>query len=197
MGNWPLDSLIFEQMTNGKYVDYYDFDSEKVDKLLTSENKDDKLDGLLFTVLGSGDYKKSDEVVFAFTQSPEDNLRINAVLCIGHLARIYKKIDLAKYLPILEGIIGDQNQDAGLIGRAEDALNDIWIFCERQKDIRDYTSETCVSRYFQTLSISHHSEKEERYEEGIKRIKELREKEVNPSIIYVQDSSIEFLSHFV
>jgi flavodoxin len=162
---------------------------------LTLENADGNLDGLFFTVLGSGDYEKSDKVVFEFSQRAEDNLRINAVLCIGHIARIYKKLDLEKYLPILEDIIRDQNQNPGLIARAEDALNDIWIFCEKRKNIRDYTSETCISRYFQTLSISHHSEKEERYEDGIKRIKELREKEVNPSVKQAQDSSIEFLSH--
>jgi hypothetical protein len=42
-------------MTNGKYVDYYDFDSDRVNELLKSTNVNDKLDALLLTVLGSGD----------------------------------------------------------------------------------------------------------------------------------------------
>jgi hypothetical protein len=181
-------------MSNGKYVDYYDFDSDRVDDLLKSTNINDKLDALLFTVLGSGDYERSDQVIFEFSQSTEQNLRTNAILCIGHLARIYKKVNLEKYLPILDSIIRDQ--DEASIGRAEDAINDIWIFCDK-KEIKEYKSETCVFRIFQTLAISDDSEKEEKYEDGIRKIKELREKETNPSVQNIQDTSITYLSHFV
>lgn len=46
VGNWPQKNLVFEKMIKGKYTDYYNFDSEKVDELLRSENVNDKLDGL-------------------------------------------------------------------------------------------------------------------------------------------------------
>ena len=105
-------------------------------------------------------------------------------------------MDFDKYLPILDRIISDQSLNKTLIGLSEDALNDIWIFCDKKK-IKELRNVTCVSRYFNILAISHNSEKEQQYAEGIKKIKDLRERETNPSIRNIQQTSITYLSHFV
>lgn len=81
---------------------------------LSQRIKKDNLDALLTTVLGSGDYEKSDELIFRFANSDEVDLRRNALLCIGHLVRIHKNIDLDKYSPILDNIL--TNQDESLVG---------------------------------------------------------------------------------
>jgi hypothetical protein len=188
VGNWPLDSLIFEQMTNGKYVDYYDFDSDKVHQLLKSTNVKDKLDALLTTVLGSGDYETSDELIFNFANSDEVDLRRNAILCIGHLVRIHKKIDLEKYSPILDGILS--SQDELLVDNAEDALNDIG-----SNKIKEANKDDCVGRYFNVLEISDSSQKNEAYDKGIRTLEELTRSESNPSVQRVQKTSLEYLSN--
>jgi hypothetical protein len=179
-------------MTNGKYVDYYDFHSDKVNELLKSTNVNDKLDALLTTVLGSGDYQTSDELIFQFTKSTEVDLRRNAILCIGHLVRIHKKIDLEKYIPILDSILS--SQDEFLVDNVEDVLNDIWIFFDKNK-IKGINKDDCVGRYFNVLEISDSSQKNEAYDKGIRTLEELTRSESNPTVKRVQKTSLEYLNN--
>jgi hypothetical protein len=179
-------------MTNGKYIDYYDFDSDRVNELLKSTNVKDKLDGLLTTVLGSGDYETSDKLIFQFTNSDEVDLRRNAILCIGHLVRIYKKIDLEKYSPILEDILS--NQDELLVDNAENALNDIWIFFARDK-VKEAVNADCIRRYLNVLAISESAESNETYDKGINALEELARTESNRSVKRVQKTSVDYLNN--
>lgn len=179
-------------MTNGKYVDYYDFDSDRVNELLKSTNVNDKLNALFLTVLGSGDYEASDKLIFQFTSSDESDLRRNAILCIGHLVRIHKRIALEKYIPILDSILSSQDEVA--VDSAEDALNDIWIFFDKDK-IKDINKGDCVGRYFNALEISDSSQKRYAYEKGIRTLEELIRSETNPSVQRVQKTSLEYLNN--
>lgn len=179
-------------MTNGNYVDYYDFDSDRVSKLLKSTNVKDKLNALLNTVLGSGDYERSDKLIFQFINSDDVDLRRNAILCIGHLVRINKKIDLEKYSPILDSILS--SRDKLLIDNAEDALNDIWIFCDKDK-VKGSIKDDCVGRYFNALAISDLAERNKTYDMGINEIEELARTESNPSVRSAQKISLEYLNN--
>lgn len=179
-------------MTNGKYVDYYDFDSDRVNELLKSTNVNDKLDALLLTVLGSGDYEASDKLIFQFTNSDESDLRRNSILCIGHLVRIHKRIALEKYIPILDRILS--SQDEVVVDNAEDALNDIWIFFDKDK-IKEINKYDCVGRYFNALEIRDSSQKRYSYDKGIKALEELIKSETNPSVQRVQKTSLEYLNN--
>lgn len=179
-------------MTNGKYVDYYDFDSDRVNELLKSTNVNDKLDALLLTVLGSGDYEASDKLIFQFTNSDESDLRRNSILCIGHLVRIHNRIALEKYIPILDRILS--SQDEVVVDNAEDALNDIWIFFDKDK-IKEINKYDCVGRYFNALEIRDSSQKRYSYDKGIKALEELIKSETNPSVQRVQKTSLEYLNN--
>jgi hypothetical protein len=179
-------------MTNRKYVDYYDFDSDRVNELLKSANVNDKLDALLTTVLGSGDFEASDKLIFKFINGDEADLRRNAVLCIGHLVRIHKKINLEKYIPVLDGILSSQDEFS--VNNAEDSLNDIWIFCDKGK-IKGLNKDDRVGRYFNVLEISDSSEKNETYDKGIRTLEELAKSESNPSVIRAQKTSLEYLNN--
>jgi hypothetical protein len=179
-------------MTHGQYIDFYDYDENKVSNLLKSSKTDDKIKGLLNTVLGSGDYEKSDELILLFSNSEEIDLKQNAILCIGHLVRIHKKITLNQYIPILESIL--KNQDEFLVNNAEEALNNIWVFSDRG-EIKTISKETCMGRYFSVLHISDLSEKEENYNKGLEEIEELSMTELNPSIRRIQRTSIEYLNN--
>ena len=194
VGNWALDNLDFKKVTTKeKYIDYYDYNGNKVKNLIESKNANDKLDGLLYTVLGSGDFDKSDKLIFQLADSDILILKQNAILCIGHLVRIHKQIDLERYIPIIESVLLSQNES--LVDNAESALNDIWTFYDKEK-IKQIKSDTCVSRYFNVLQISERFESEENYDKGLRTIKELEKAELNPSVQRIQRTCIEYLNNF-
>ena len=51
-------------------------------------------------------------------------VRRAAILAIGHLARIHRKITLEKVVPLLQSCSNEQS----IAGAAEDALNDVMMF---------------------------------------------------------------------
>ena len=180
-------------MANPKYIDFYQFDNEKVEQLLNSAQVENKNQGLLYTVLGGYDYDKSDSLIFDFINSNETYLQQTAVLCIGHLVRIHGEINLTKYIPILENILA--NQIDFLVGNAEGAVNDIWIFYDREKIEQEVNKDSCVGRYFNVLQISELSEEGKVYKKGIEKLQKLQITESNPSIRSIQDTCIEFLNY--
>ena len=187
--------MIFDQlklMTDGKYVDYYEYDRVKVETLLSSNKAEDNLNGLLYTVLGSNDFEKSDKLIFHFCASEISMLKQNAILCIGHLVRIYKQIDLEKYIPILDHVLVTQQEL--FLSEVENALSDIWIFYLRGK-IRAIQEGTCVSRYFNTFQISYEAEINADYDKGIGELEELKKNELNPSVQYLQGTCITYLNN--
>ncbi len=179
--------------TEGNYIDYYDYNGDKVENLIKSENTDDKLDGLLYTVLGSGDFDKSNKLIFQLANSDIPTLKQNAILCIGHLVRIHKQIDLERYISIIENILLSQNES--LVDNAESVLNDIWTFYDKEK-IKLIKNGTCVSRYFNVLQISERFESEGNYDKGLRTIRDLEKTELNPSVRRIQRTCIEYLNNF-
>ena len=57
-----------------------------------------------------------------FTSHPEPPVRQVAITCLGHVARIHGKLDLAVVLPVLKKLSRDPDVDT------EDTLNDIRMF---------------------------------------------------------------------
>ena len=113
------------------YKDYYQYDDIIVGELLKSSDPGSLIDGLLFTVLGGQNYNQSNELIKRLLMHPNSNVQSNAVLCIGHLVRIRKTIDLEVYLPILNKII--QEDIDHCVDNAEGSIEDIWINFQRQE----------------------------------------------------------------
>lgn len=174
------------------YADFYDFDEGKVALLLKSENPLDQLDGLLYTVLGSGNYEESDRLISHFTHSKELSLKNNSYLCISHLVRIHKKLDLTKYLPLLEEVI--QHQHHELLDNTEYAIEGIWIFLPHAKTF-DFAGWSCINRFIEVLRIQHLAEEEETFITGISKLEILKKTESNPSILNIIDTCIESLGY--
>lgn len=177
-----------------KYVDFYDYDDRKTQELLKSDKLTDRLDGLLYTVLGSYDYSKSDTLIHKFIQSSELPLRNNAYLCIGHLVRIHNKLDLSRYLPLLEEII--QHQRPEFVQNVESAIEDIWIFHPDAKSF-DFSPWDCINKYLEIGRAHNQAEKEKAYSEGIQCIASLVKDESNPSILHKAGTSIESLEYMM
>ena len=59
-----------------------------------------------------------------FTSHPETSIRMVAVRCFSHLARIHGVLDIDKVLPVLRAL----ERDPQLSGTVEDTLEDLRIF---------------------------------------------------------------------
>ena len=84
------------------------------------------VDALLRLTYHEPNRKWVQEKCVQFALSTNSAIRRIAVLCIGHLARIHKKIDLEIVLPVLEGLIDDPI----LADTVENTYDDIKMFCE-------------------------------------------------------------------
>jgi hypothetical protein len=65
-----------------------------------------------------------DRCVEAIEHGENDDIKGLGITCIGHVARMYGKVDKTKVIPLLERKL----QDGSLGGRAQDALDDIDTF---------------------------------------------------------------------
>jgi hypothetical protein len=65
-----------------------------------------------------------------FARSPHGSLRTIAAVCLGHLARIHRTLNLEVCLPVLVTL--KEDADPAVRGGAADALDDIALFVPRQ-----------------------------------------------------------------
>jgi hypothetical protein len=78
-------------------------------------------DALVRLALHDGDWQWVESKCIAFTDHPDAEVRGTAVTCLGHLARLHHRLDLAKVLPVLARLRSDPEMG----GRVGDALDDI------------------------------------------------------------------------
>ena len=81
---------------------------------------------LLGTAYHESDWEWVQDWCLRFLESTEPAVRNTAITCLGHLARIHKKINKAKVM----GALRSHLKDAGCEGRIEDAIDDIEVFAK-------------------------------------------------------------------
>lgn len=114
-----------------KYESPPKYEVKEVNRLLKSNNDTDKIKGLLATVLNSGDYNLSMKQTMIFTNCESQWLKICGIQCIGHIARIHKKIDLKSVKELLTISLKDENRL--IVGNSEDAIDDVIHFLKLNK----------------------------------------------------------------
>jgi hypothetical protein len=67
------------------------------------------------------DYVWAQDCCLRFCNHQDSQVRSVAALCLGHIARIHRQLDLNKVMPVLRRLLTDELT----AGRAEDALDDI------------------------------------------------------------------------
>lgn len=83
-------------------------------------------DALVRVTFNESDWQWVQEKCLYFISSSYPEVRGIAVTCLGHLARIHRKLDLKKVLPLLKNL----RNDAEVSGRVEDAFDDIETFVD-------------------------------------------------------------------
>lgn len=98
---------------------------EELETLLTSSDSNVVIDALMYLCFNINDPDWiQDKCIEAIENGSNDDIRGLGITCIGHVARMYAKIDKEKVMPVLERKLHDES----LSGRAQDALDDIDVF---------------------------------------------------------------------
>src|SRR5450755_313548 len=106
-----------------KYEELEPISKENVLKALQGTDNDAS-EGLIRAALSIDDAPWVESVLTDALSDGRFEVRRAAILSLGHLARIHRRITLEKVIPLLQNCANDPS----LAGSAEDALGDIAMF---------------------------------------------------------------------
>lgn len=103
------------------------YSKKDVEAILKSSNDVGKVtEALLYLTFNIADFDWAQDTLLKMVSSPQEDISGLAITCLGHLARIYSKIDRDKVIPCLKR----KAQDRHFEGRVSDALDDIKLFAK-------------------------------------------------------------------
>lgn len=91
---------------------------------LNSKTEDLIIDALLRLTLHDSDSQWVQNICIKFSAHENVPVRRTAIQCLGHLARIHRKLDLSIVQPVLASLHGDPE----IAGVVEDTLDDIEVY---------------------------------------------------------------------
>jgi hypothetical protein len=91
------------------------------ERLFESGNEKAIIDGLLSSAFYDGDWRWVQNTCLRFLGHPAKWVRWNAATCLGHIARIHRKLETEIVLPKLLALREDPEVASGV----EDALDDV------------------------------------------------------------------------
>ncbi len=98
---------------------------------INSENENDKILALLNLVINGNDYEKAMKSSLEFAKENSEWVKGCGIECFGHIARIYKKIDLENVKGILKESLKSESKIVA--GKAKEAVEDISMFMKIDK----------------------------------------------------------------
>ncbi|WP_370470384.1 hypothetical protein [Snodgrassella alvi] len=107
-------------------VNSLDYSKENIEKILKSKNVKKITETLLYLTFNIEDFDWVQNTMLRMISNPDENISRLAITCLGHLARIYSKIDREKVIPCLKL----KAKDKLFVGQVEDTLNDINMFAK-------------------------------------------------------------------
>jgi hypothetical protein len=108
----------------------HEYTKADLNELLQSNDKDIVIDALLYSCFNINDAEWIQDTCLQLISKSEDkNVRQLAITCIGHVARMYGKINQPKVLPILNKLRMDEN----LSGCVSNTFGDIEVFILRKE----------------------------------------------------------------
>ncbi|AGB80453.1 hypothetical protein D781_0052 [Serratia sp. FGI94] len=101
-----------------------DYTKTEIERKLDSDDLSDVTDALLYLTFNIDDFNWVQDVDLKMLDHPNEEVCSLAITCLGHIARIYSKIDKEKVIPCLK----NKAKDKRFTGRVEDAMDDISMF---------------------------------------------------------------------
>jgi hypothetical protein len=111
-----------------KYEEILPIAKEQAEKAFGRNISDEIVHALLGVTYHEADWEWVQDRCLDFLDSPMPDVRNTAITCLGHLARIHKKLNRPKVLAALASKLADPQCS----GRAEDAMEDIEMFAEEE-----------------------------------------------------------------
>lgn len=111
-----------------KYREVVQRDRAEIERLLRSTDKTDILDALLSAAYCDSDWRWVQNQCLTFLSHQDRNVRCLAATCLGHVARIHRKLDLDVVLARLAQL----KVDPSIGSSVQDALDDIRFFLKFQ-----------------------------------------------------------------
>jgi hypothetical protein len=112
------------QIKQMRYKEIYPMDRRQLETLFESGNNDAMIDALLSAAYYDPDWRWVQGISLRFLDHADVGVRSNAATCLGHIARIHRKMDLELVLPKLI----EMQSDPAIRAWVEDALADIRFF---------------------------------------------------------------------
>jgi len=110
------------------YEEVLPISRELAELALRTDDEHARIDALLRLAYHDTDWTWVQDQCLRYLDDPNAGVRGMAALCLGHLARIHRRLDVDRVLPILHGLESDPQ-----IGwRVQDALDDIEVFLGRR-----------------------------------------------------------------
>ena|SRR3990167_10012909 len=110
----------------GQFHEVQPIDRNLAEDAFNSNDARKICDALVRVTYYDSDFKWVQSKCIVFLKSNDINVKRLAITCLGHLARIHKKLDKELVIPLLEQL----RTDKYLGGTAEDALDDIEMFLQ-------------------------------------------------------------------
>jgi hypothetical protein len=112
----------------------------QVEAAILRDDPDELARAVIGAALHADDGAWAEEVCVRLASHPHPNVRGNAVLGLGHVARVHASLDRGRALPILEAALGDA--DEYVRGQAHAAVDDVEHFLgwrtSRPNPLRDW-----------------------------------------------------------
>ncbi len=129
-------SIVRQLFVKMKYEEIRELSETEIEAAIWRDNPDELLYVVLSAALYSEDSAWAEDVCVRLAAHQHYNVRGNAVLGFGHIARIHEKLDEVKVKPLIESALEDESEYVR--GQAEDVKGDIkfhlrWRFKRRKK----------------------------------------------------------------
>jgi hypothetical protein len=111
-----------------KYEEVQPTKKDQAEKAFRGNKPEEIVRALLGVTWHVADWEWVQDRCLDFLDSPMPDVRNTAITCLGHLARIHKKLNRSKVLAALTGKLSDPQCS----GRAEDAMEDIEMFAKHE-----------------------------------------------------------------
>jgi hypothetical protein len=115
-----------------KFEDVPEMSRTQAEAALSSNSPQDISRALVSLAYYDNDVDWVQNVCLRFIRHPSFDVVSSAVTCLGHLARIHRFLDLEKVMPILNEL----KSNPRLVGRVEDALDDIAMYVQESSSAK-------------------------------------------------------------
>jgi hypothetical protein len=118
-----------------KYEEIPEWTRDVVERALRDDDPDALLRAVVAVAMHDADWRYAQDLCIRLSSHPHFNVRGNAVLGFGHIARVHRRLDRVVVQPIIEAALRDANDYVR--GHGVDAADDTEQFLGWQYDKKD------------------------------------------------------------